>query len=71
LAVHGKFKLAKTEKGETGEEQSQEHVHHFDIKGTVHKKFILADQTVNSAYYCDILRRLIENVRRLRPEIWR
>jgi hypothetical protein len=26
-------------------------------------------QTVNSAYYCDVLRRLRENVRRLRPEI--
>jgi hypothetical protein len=28
----------------------------FDIKGIVHKEFILAGQTVNSTYYCDILR---------------
>jgi hypothetical protein len=26
----------------------------FDIKGIVHKESILAGQTVNSAYYCDI-----------------
>jgi hypothetical protein len=24
----------------------------FDIKGIVHKEFLLAGQTVNSAYYC-------------------
>jgi hypothetical protein len=35
------------------------------------KEFALAGQTVNSAYYCDVLRRLGENVRRLRPELWR
>jgi hypothetical protein len=34
----------------------------FDIKGTVHKEFVLAGQTVSSAYYCDILRRLHENL---------
>jgi hypothetical protein len=43
----------------------------FDIKGIVHKEFVLEGQTVNSAYYCDILRRLRENVRTLRPELWR
>jgi hypothetical protein len=37
----------------------------FDIK-----EFILADQTVNSAHYCDVLRRLHENVHSLRPDIW-
>jgi hypothetical protein len=25
----------------------------FDIKGIVHKEFVLAGHTVNSAYYCD------------------
>jgi hypothetical protein len=40
----------------------------FDIKGTVHKEFVLADQTVNSAYYCDVLRQLRETVLRLRLE---
>jgi hypothetical protein len=40
----------------------------IDIK--VHKEFVLAGQTVNSAYYCDVLWRLHEDVRRLRPELW-
>jgi hypothetical protein len=43
----------------------------FDIKGIVHKEFFLAGQTVSSACYCDVFRRLRENVRRLRPELWR
>jgi hypothetical protein len=42
----------------------------FHIKGIVHKEFVLADQTVDSAYCCDVLRRLSVNVRRLRPEFW-
>jgi hypothetical protein len=42
----------------------------FDFKGIVHEEFVLAGQTVNSAYYCDVLRRMHENVRRLRPELW-
>jgi hypothetical protein len=43
----------------------------FDIKWIVHKEVVLASQTVNSAYYCDVLRRLRENVRRLRLDLWR
>jgi histone-lysine N-methyltransferase SETMAR len=43
----------------------------FDIEGIVHKEFVLADQTINSAYYCDVLRQLRENLRRLRPKLWR
>jgi hypothetical protein len=43
----------------------------FDIKGILHKEFVLAGQTVNSAYYCDFLWRLRENMRRLRPKLWR
>jgi hypothetical protein len=43
----------------------------FDVKGIVHKEFVLAGQTVDSANYCDFLRRLLENVQRLLPEIWR
>jgi hypothetical protein len=27
----------------------------FGIKGNVYKEFILAGQTVNSAYYCDVV----------------
>jgi hypothetical protein len=41
---------------EAGEEQSEDHAHNFfDIKGIVHKQFVLAGQTGNSAYYCEVL----------------
>jgi hypothetical protein len=43
----------------------------FDIKGVVHKEFVMAGLTVSSAYYYDVLRRLRENLRRLRRELWR
>jgi hypothetical protein len=32
----------------------------IDIKGIAHKELVLADQTINSSYYCDVLRRLYE-----------
>jgi hypothetical protein len=40
----------------------------FDSKGAVDKEFVLESQTDNSAYYCDVLRKLRE---RLRLELWR
>jgi hypothetical protein len=43
----------------------------FDIKGIVPKVFALAGQTVYSSHHCDVLLQLLENVRRLRPELWR
>jgi hypothetical protein len=43
----------------------------FDIDRNVHKNFVLEGQTVNSTYYCNNLLLLHENVRRLRPELWR
>jgi len=43
----------------------------FDVKGNVHKDFVPTDQTVNSGFYCDILRRLRENVRRRHSKLWR
>jgi hypothetical protein len=56
LLPMGKSKL--NGKGETG-----------DIKGIVHKEFVVAGQTVNSAYNCDVLRRLHENVQ-TSPRTW-
>jgi hypothetical protein len=43
----------------------------FDIKDIVHKEFILAGQTIISAYYCDILQQLLDSVLRLCLELWR
>jgi len=33
----------------------------FDIKGIVHKEFVPTGQTVNSGFYCEVLRRLHVN----------
>jgi hypothetical protein len=59
----------QTENGETGEEQSQATTLFIYIKEVIHKEFLLASQIIQSCYYyyyCDVLRRLRENVRRLR-----
>jgi hypothetical protein len=72
-AIHRKSKLTETEE-EARQAKSEVKgilVIFFDITGIVHKEFVLAGQTVDSAYYCDILRRLHENVRRIRLELWR
>jgi hypothetical protein len=46
---------AGDEKGEIGEEESQEpesmFIIFFDVKEIAHKEFVLAGQAVNSAYY--------------------
>jgi hypothetical protein len=34
----------------------------FDIKGIVHKEFVPTGQTVNSWFYCEVLRRLREDI---------
>jgi len=39
----------------------------FDIKNSVQFEFILQDQSVNQAYYVEILKRLCEYVRIKRP----
>jgi hypothetical protein len=58
------------QKGQTGEEQSQEHTHHFIWHQEDYSQRIRPGRP-NCAYYCYVLRRLRENVRRLRPELWR
>ena len=66
----GKAPRHKGQKGQTGEKHSQEHDHHFfDIKGIVHKEFVSTGQTVNCEFYCEVLRRLREKVRRRRPQL--
>ena len=41
----------------------------FDCRGIIHKEFVPHGQTVNQ-HYLEVLRRLRENVRRKRPELW-
>jgi len=43
----------------------------LDIRGIVHKEFVLPGQTVNGKFCCEVLRRLRENVRHKRPEMWK
>ena len=42
----------------------------FDQKGIVHKEFVPPCQTVNAAFYVEVLKRLREDVRRKRPDQW-
>ena len=43
----------------------------FDIKRIVRKEFVPTGQTVNSGFYCEVLWRLCEKVRRHRPQLAR
>jgi transposase len=42
----------------------------FDVKRTVHREFVPPKTTVNSDFYCDVLRHLRENLRRRKLELW-
>jgi transposase len=43
----------------------------FDIQGIVHKEFVPLGQTVNGKFYCKVLKRLREGIRRKRPDKWK
>jgi len=43
----------------------------FDSYGIVHKEFVPAGQTVNSAFYEDVLKRLLRRIHHVRPELHR
>jgi len=41
----------------------------FDIRAIVHHEFVPEGQTVNAEFYCNVLRRLREDIQRKRPEL--
>jgi len=43
----------------------------FDMRGIVHHEFAPEGQTVNAEFYCNVLRRMREDIRRKRTELWR
>jgi hypothetical protein len=43
----------------------------FDIQGIVHKEFVHPGQTGNSKFYCEVLKRLTEGIRRKHPGKWK
>ena len=64
--------VASTEEGKASEKQHKSMlICFFDQKGIVHKEFVPPGQTVNAAFYVEVLKRLRENVRRKRPDQWR
>jgi len=42
----------------------------FDCHGIVHHEFAPEVQTVNAAFYVEVLKRLGDRLRRVRPELW-
>ena len=50
-------------------EESKQFCWLFDIRGITHYEFLPTGQTVNQVYYLEIMERLLEKVRRKRPEI--
>jgi hypothetical protein len=43
----------------------------FDAAGSIHNEFVPSGQKVNAKFYCDLLQRLMEDMRRKRPNKWR
>jgi hypothetical protein len=67
-------KFTAAEKSATSSQQCQVHVglfFFFDIKGIVHKEFLPPGQTVNGKFYCEVLKRLRDSIRRKRPDKWK
>jgi len=42
-----------------------------DIQGIVHKESVPPGQTLNGKFYCEVLKRLREDIRRKRPDKWK
>jgi hypothetical protein len=65
-------KFAETKRDAAGQVEHGSHVDgSFDIDGVVHHEFLCQGQTLNRWFYLEVLKRLRENVRRKRPQLWR
>ena len=65
-------KFTAAEKSASSSQQCQVHVDRFfDIQGIVHKEFVPIGQTVNCKFYCEVLKRLREGIRRKRSDKWK
>jgi len=63
-------RFAETEKNHGKENQSHVDGFFFDCHGIVHHEFAPECQTVNAAFYIEVLKRLRDRVRRVGPEFW-
>ena len=63
-------RIPKTEEGEAEPQCDQKHARVFRHSRVVHLEFVPKGQTVNTEFYCNVLHRLREDIRRKRPELW-
>ena len=65
------YRVSSTKEGsnEQIKDEIDAHWFFFDSKGVVHKGFVPPGQTVNAAFYVEVLERLKKRVTRIRPEI--
>jgi len=61
----------RPKKARQGRSMTKSMLMFLDIRGIVHHEFDPQGQTVNTGFYCSVLRRLREDIRRKRPELWR
>jgi hypothetical protein len=61
--LNGKVRSLRSEKARRTKSKIKDMpILYFNMTGSVPKEFVLAGHTVNSAYYCDVLQRLRENM---------
>ena len=65
--------VSKNQKSTHAKKEIEDDAHFclFKQEVMVHREFVPPGMTVNADFYCDVLRRLRENVRRKRPQKWR
>ena len=68
--AHEKFSSSEESTHEQIQGENYDYYYYFfDNRGIVHKQFVLPGQTVNHAFYKDVLERLRKGVQRVRRDI--